>query len=162
MVPTDGSSLKKTNTAHRVGEARRGSEGKGERRRAGREAKPRESVANQALACLPSPSFLPCPTQPCVQLRATHCAPLHVTSPRHPQHFLQSELDGAMSIDSTIGAVTIDHNPNPKGGVDVFLFLPYIANVRRFQRQLLLPSSSAGMKVYGILRACQFYLLRMV
>ena len=104
MVPRDGSSLKKTNTAHGVGEARRGEarkRGEGERRRAGREAKPRESVANQALACLPSSSFLPSPTQPCVQLCASHTPPLHVTAPRHPQYFLQSELDGAMSIDST-------------------------------------------------------------
>ena len=52
------------------------------------------------------------------------------------------------------GAVTLDPNPNPKGG-DVFL-LSYIGNVLHAQRELLLPSSSAGVKVCGIFRACKF------
>ena len=97
MVPKDGSSLKETNTAHGVRrvEERKRKLREGERRRAGRrEAKPRESVANQALRPPPflHPTLRPTPRD----------SPPPSTSARHviPQYFLQAELDGAMSIDS--------------------------------------------------------------
>ena len=144
MVPKDGSSLKETNTAHGVRrvEERKRKLREGERRRAGRrEAKPRESVANQALRPPPflHPTLRPTPRD--------SPPPLHVSAPRHPPIFPASRT-GWGHVNRLSLPWRVDHNPNPKG-VHVFSLF-YIGNVLHAQRELLLPSSSACMKGCGI------------